>query len=198
MSRIPVQVREATVADAAVLLELWSEFSRPSPAERIPGDAAKAEAVTALARVAADPDQRLVVGLLDDRVVGAAHLVRAYVSPIHGEMAVHITHLHVSEKSRRHGVGRALIDAAVTWAEEKDTGHILAAASAQSRDANRFMARHGLAQMAVVRRGAVPVLRSKLPVDPPAGAMVTSRNHRSVGQVLAQRRSLRRAQSRSS
>ncbi len=179
-------------------MEVWSEFSRRPHTERFPGDTPEAEAETAIARITADPDQRLLVGLLDDRVVGAAHLVRAYVSPLHSEMAVHITHLHVREKSRRHGVGRALVEAAVTWAEEKDTGHILAAASSQSRDANRFMARLGLTQMAVVRCGAVATMRSKMPVEPPAAAMVNSRNHRSVGQVLAQRRSLRRAQSRTS
>ena len=42
----------------------------------------------------------------------------------------------------------------------------------------------------------VPALRAKLPVDPPAGARVSSRNHRSVGQVLAQRRLQRRAQAK--
>ena len=42
----------------------------------------------------------------------------------------------------------------------------------------------------------VPSLRSRLPVETPVAARVGSRSHRSVGQVLAQRRSLRRAQAR--
>jgi hypothetical protein len=58
------------------------------------------------------------------------------------------------------------------------------------------MARLGLSQLAVVRGAAVAALRAKLPVEPPAGAGVTLRNSRNVGQVLAQRRSLRRAQSK--
>jgi GNAT superfamily N-acetyltransferase len=149
-----------------------------------------------VARIAADPDQRLLVGLLEDKVVGAAHLIRGGVSPIHTETAIHVTHLHVLGTHRRHGVGKALIEAAVTWAEEKDTNHLLAAASVHSRDANRFMARLGLSQIAVVRGASVPALRAKLPVDPPAGARVSSRNHRSVGQVLAQRRLQRRAQAK--
>jgi len=195
VSRYPVQVREAVPEDAAALIEVWGDFRR-SAADRGSSGAAQAEAASAVARIAADPDQRLLVGVLEDKVVGAAHLIRGGVSPIHTETAIHVTHLHVLGTHRRHGVGKALIEAAVTWAEEKDTNHLLAAASVHSRDANRFMARLGLSQIAVVRGASVPALRAKLPVDPPAGARVSSRNHRSVGQVLAQRRLQRRAQAK--
>lgn len=194
MSRKPVQVRDALPEDAAALIEVWGDFRR-STSDRTAGPA-EVEAANAVARIAADPDQRLLVGTIDDKVVGAAHLLRAGVSPIHAETAVHITHLHVLGGHRRNGLGKALIEEAVSWAEEKDTTHLLAAASVHSRDANRFMARLGLAQIAIVRGATVHALRAKLPVDPPAGAMVNSRNHRSVGQVLAQRRLQRRAQAK--
>jgi GNAT superfamily N-acetyltransferase len=196
VSRHPVQVRDAVPEDAAALVAVWGEFRR-SPSsrgqDRDQSGPAHAEAAHAVARVAADPDQRLLVGVLDDEVVGAAHLMRAPVSPIHNESAIHVTHLHVLGGHRRHGVGRALMEAAVSWAEEKDTSHLLAAASVHSRDANRFMARLGLTQIAVVRGASIKALRAKLPVEPPPGAMVSSRNQRSVGQVLAQRRHQRRA-----
>lgn len=194
MSRHPVQVREAVPADAAALVGVWGDLRRGS--DRSPSGPGAQEAAQAIARIAADPDQRLVVGVLDDEVVGAAHLLRAHVSPIHTETAIHVTHMHVLDRHRRHGVGKALLEAAVAFAEEKDTTHLLAAASVQSRDANRFMARLGLAQVAIVRGASIPALRAKLPVEPPAGAMVSSRNHRTVGQVLAQRRLQRRAQAK--
>ena len=195
MSRIPVQVRDAAPEDAAALIAVWGDFRR-SANDRGGVGAAEEEAAHSVARIAADPDQRLLVGLLDDQVVGAAHLLRAGISPIHNETAVHVTHLHVLGGHRRHGVGKALIEAAVSWAEEKDTTHLITAASVHSRDANRFMARLGLTQIAIVRGASIQALRAKLPVDPPAGAMVSSRNHRSVGQVLAQRRLQRRAQTK--
>jgi GNAT superfamily N-acetyltransferase len=197
LSRNPVQVREATPDDAESLLEIWADFSRRTYIERFPVTETGAEAASSIARIAVDPDQRLLVAVLDGRVVGSVLLMRAPMSPIFAEQAIHITHLHVLDKYRRHGAGRALIEAAVCWAEEKDTGHVLAAASVTSRDANRFMARLGLTQMAVVRGATVGALRAKLPVEPPAAARVGSRSHRSVGQVLAQRRSLRRAQAKS-
>lgn len=194
MSRITVQVRDAVPEDAAALIEVWGDFRRAS-SDRT-SEVAHVEAANAVARIAADPDERLLVGTIDDQVVAAAHLLRAGMSPIHADTAVHITHLHVLGGHRRHGVGKALIEAAVSWAEEKDTTHLMAAASVHSRDANRFMARLGLSQIAIVRGANVKALRAKLPVDPPAGAMVSSRNHRSVGQVLAQRRLQRRVQSK--
>jgi GNAT superfamily N-acetyltransferase len=122
--------------------------------------------------------------------------MRAPLSPVHAETAVYVLHLHVIEALRRHGVGHALLEATVSWAEEEDSPHVVAAASVGSRDANRFMARLGLTQVAVVRGATTAALRAKLPVEPPAAARVGRRSNRNVGQVLAARRSLRRAQAR--
>lgn len=191
MSRYPVQVRDAVPEDAAAVIDVWADFRRTTDR-----DTAEVEAANALARIVADPDERLLVAVVEDAVVGAAHLVRAGISPIHTETAIHVTHLHVLGGHRRHGVGKALMEAAVSWAEEKDTGHLIAAAPVSSRDANRFMARLGLSPIATVRGASVPALRAKLPVEPPAGAMANSRNHRSVGAVLAQRRLQRRVQAK--
>lgn len=190
--RNPVQVRDATPEDAEALLEIWADFSKRTYSAHLSAEAPEIETATAVARIAADPDQRFMVGVLEGSVIGAARVVRAPMSPVHTEQAIYITHLHVLEDQRRQGAGHALIEATVTWAEAKDTGHVFAAATAGSRDANRFMARLGLAQVAVVRGAKVSALRAKLPVEPPAAARVGSRSHRSVGQVLAQRRSQRR------
>ncbi len=192
--RSPVHVRDATPEDVDALVEVWgterSTTRDPDPAEQ--------EASASLARIAADPDQRLLVATIDETVAGAVHLMRAALSPITAETAVYVLHLQVRQEVRRHGVGRALMEATVTWGEEKGTSHVVAAASSASRDANRFMARLGLAQIAVVRGSTVAAMRAKLPVDPPAAARVAARNHRTVGQVLVQRRSMRRARTPSS
>jgi GNAT superfamily N-acetyltransferase len=193
--RSPLLIRDASPDDAAALLEVWGS-GRSTGHESAPP--ALHDASASAARIAADPDQRLVVAFLDGQVTGAVHLARAPLTPIHADMAVYVRHLQVIDSFRRHGIGRALIEAAVSWAEEKDTAHVLAAAAVTSRDANRFMARLGFAQVAVLRGATVTALRAKLPVEPPAAARVGTRSHRSVGQVLVQRRSLRRAQARPS
>ena len=190
MFRSPVHIREAHPGDVDDLVEIWSgrgaQRAFPAPLRH--------EAVASVARIAADPDQRLLVADVDEQVAGAVHLARAPLSPVHGDTAVYVLNLQVVDEFRRHGVGRSFLEAAVTWAEEKGTQHVVAAASAGSRDANRFMARLGLGQIAVMRGATVASMRAKLPLEPPAVARLGARSHRSVGQVLVQRRSLRRAQ----
>jgi GNAT superfamily N-acetyltransferase len=193
VSRHAVQVRDARPDDATALVEVWSApVARTS--EREPTRPPEEEAEASVARIAADPDQRLLVGCLEDQVAGAVQLTRAPLSPLHGDQAVYVLHLQVRDGFRRHGVGRALMEATISWAEEKGTPYVIAAASVTSRDANRFMARLGLGQVAMLRGATVPALRAKLPVDPPTAAKVGSRSHRNVGQVLARRRSMRRSQ----
>jgi GNAT superfamily N-acetyltransferase len=196
MVRCSVTICDAAPDDATALVEVWAASA--DRAGNVPDAATHAgqEAAAAIARIAADPDQRLLVARVDGHVAGAVHLLRAPVSPVHSDTAVYVMHMQVIEAFRRHGVGRALMEATVCWAEEKNTEHVIAAASVASRDSNRFMARLGLGQVAVVRAATVPALRAKLPVEPPAAARVGGRNHRSVGAVIAQRRSLRRSQAR--
>ena len=194
MSRSPVNVRDARPDDAEGLIGVWGGLSGGATDRDLsPGPH---EAAGAVARVAADSDQRLLVAFIDDHLAGAAHLSRGPLTPICGEEAVYLLHLQVHDEFRRHGVGRALVEAAVSWAEEKGSSYVIAAATVASRDANRFMARLGLGQIAVVRGAPVAALRAKLPVDPPAAARVGSRSSRTAGQVLVRRRSMRRAQRR--
>lgn len=191
MARCPVTVRDAEPEDVHAVRELLATVM-----VRGHEDPRLEDEMTAIANLALDPDQRLVVAETDGDVVGVAHLVRAPLSPLQVDTAVHVLHLNVREDQRRHGIGHALLEATVTWAEEKDSSHVIVAATASSRDTNRFMARLGLGQAALMRIATVASLRARLPVETPVVARVGTRSHRSVGQVLAQRRSLRRAQAR--
>lgn len=194
MLRSPVHIRPAAPDDVEDLLEVWS----PRGAEGAVAPPVPGYALWSVAQITADPDQRLLVASIDGSVAGAAHLMWAPLSPIHSDTAIYVLHLQVVEDFRRHGVGRALMEAAVTWAEDKGTTHVVAVAPAASRDTNRFMARLGMGQFAIVRGASVSSLRAKLPLQPPAVARVGSRSHRNVGQVLVQRRSQRRSEVRDS
>jgi L-amino acid N-acyltransferase YncA len=193
LSRTPLVVRDAEPSDAASVLRVWSDLLRRTAMERGPRPA-MSEFRTTLARIAADPSQRLVLAVLDDEVIGAAFLTRTTLSPFNADDAVQISQLNVCEHARRHGAGRALVEAAVSWAEESGAGTVMAAATATDRDSNRYLARLGFGSLAIIRAASVASLRSgMMPLEPPACARTDARNSRTVAQVIAQRRQLRRA-----
>ena len=177
----PVEVRDATPDDAPALLDTWQEsLGDPTKALDAPPDSAVAAAV---ARILADPAERLLVGVSGSEIAGMAYVRRAPLTPIHDEDAVHIHHLHVRRDFRHRGVGKALLGEAALWADEKDTRNVVATAAATARDCHRFLARLGLTQVAVVRATTVANLRIKLAAAQTASA---------AAPVVAARRSLLR------
>jgi ribosomal protein S18 acetylase RimI-like enzyme len=183
MSRSALEIREARPEDATDLLALWTHAGR---AEQPPARPVE-EATRALAQMAADPDERMLVGLTDGRLVAGLHLRRAPLSPLHTEAVVHTSHLVVHPDCRRRGFARAMLDAALAWAEEKDVSHVTAVTSSNARDTNRFLARLGLGTAWTVRIGSTAAMRRKLT---PEAMRPDAR--RQLGRVLAQRRSIQR------
>ena len=197
MSRAPVTVRTAQPEDAGDLIDLWNKtnselrgdaFAECQVADGFLITPEVMEAAGAIARIAADPGERLLVAEVAGRVVGAMHLRRGPVSPIQQLEAVHLSHLNVVPDFRRRGVASALLAAATAWAEEKDSSHLLATSPAGTREAHRFLARLGFGQVAVVRAAPVSAMRARF-----AGSAA---NARDTGRLIARRRTLRRRHGR--
>jgi GNAT superfamily N-acetyltransferase len=185
MNRSQVSLRSATPEDAARLAEVWTDVIR-----RVGPEDQAADMESVVASVLASDRERIVVAEYDGNFAGAVHLEHATMSAINREPVVRALSPHVLAPYRRHGVGTALMEAAVTWAEELGIGHVATAAVAGSRDANRFMARIALGPYAVLRVATTHAVRSRLTVHRrPAGAA----GGRQLTQVLAARRSMRRS-----
>ena len=186
MSRQAPRIRDAGPQDAWDLLDLWAAVSgigdHTSAPERSLGDAEQA-----LATIALDPDQRLLVAEHEGRIVAAMKLSRGPLWPLALEQAVHSSFLLVLPQFRRHGHGHALMEAALLWAEEKDINQITVVTDG-NRDTNRFFARLGLGTLGNVRHAHTSALRKKLAAERPRGG------NRHLVEVLAQRRSMRRRQ----
>lgn len=182
MARLVAQLRDARPEDAAALLELWSAVRN---IEATTG--AQVDAEAALARIAADPDERLLVAESEGRVVAAMRLSRGPMFPLAFEPVVHTSFLLVLPEFRKHGFGHALMEAAVSWAEEKGI-HEITAITDGNRDTNRFFARLGLATFGTVRHSSVVGLRKLLSHE----RRGTLGRNRHLVEVLAQRRSMRR------
>lgn len=197
MSRAHVTVRPASSADASALTELWGELraatgggldrlvgvtSGPQMAARLLG-----EPVDPAEQ--ADPAEQLLVAVVDGEVGGMTLLRRDTLGPLCDAPAVTLDYLVVARRHQHRGVGRALLLAATSYAEQYGAEHVAVSVWPTLRDANRFYARLGFTPVTVRRVAAVGALRRKLGVDP--------RPRRALG--LAHRRSVRaraRAQTR--
>ena len=188
MARATISARDASDSDAPALRLLWREQLRPGTPESQLDDV---RAVVAAAAV--DPRERLVVVECDGRFAGAALLQASTTSPINLDPAVRLVSPQVLEEFRRHGVGTALVEAAVLFAEQLGIQKVSVAAAAGSRDAHRFLARLALTPQATVRIAETSGVRARLAAlrhDGGRGSTSASR----VEMVLAARRLRRRTQ----
>lgn len=184
MMRSQVSLRSATVEDASHLAEVWTDVLRRGGLDEQTADV---EAV--IVATLESTDQRIVVAEYDGEFAGAIHLQATTMSALNLEPVVRALSPHVLAAFRRRGVGSALMDAAVSWAEELGVGHVVTAAVAGSRDANRFMARIALSPYAVLRVATTHSVRSRLAAHRRPASAGTGRQ---LTQVLAARRSMRR------
>lgn len=183
MSRYSVTTRVATREDAPLLAELWSDAVRRADRSE---QAADVELVVKGAAVS--PEQRVLVVEYDGELAGAVYLRITTLSPLNLEPCVQAIHPRVFDQFRRRGVGHALMEAATAFAEENGILHVVTAVPHSSRDANRFMARLGLAPVVMYRIAPTTLLRNR--VSPQRSAIGGDHGRT---KVLAARRSLRRA-----
>lgn len=187
MSRMQVELREAQPDDALFLAELWSDSLRRTDAQE-----QVADLETIIKGAAASPELAVLIAEYDGVPAGAVYLRLATVSPLNLEPTLQMFSLTVAQAFRRKGIGHALLDGAVSFAEEAGAPLLATAASSASRDGNRFLARLGFGPQAVWRVALVPTVRAKLTALLPVSQRRRPASRTSL--VLAARRSMRRAQ----
>jgi predicted N-acetyltransferase YhbS len=176
-------IRKAGPEDVHALVELWERVMRKAEREDLVADARRI-----IADCEASPDDCVVVAEVEGVVAGSVFLRATTVTPVNREPVVQAISPHVAPRFQGRGVGRALIEAAVSYAEERGIGHVASAALTGSRDANRFMARLALGPVATLRLAPTAAVRSRLATQG-RGVLTPSRQ---LTQVIAARRSLRR------
>jgi len=186
MSRQPVAMRQATIGDVSFLVELWSDLLRRTDRQDQVHD------LELIVKEAAEsPERRLLIAEYGGEPAGAVLLRVVPMSPLNLEPSVQAVAPHVAPSLRGKGIGSALMEAAVLWAEDLGISHISTAAASSSRSGNRFMARLSLGPQAVLRASTTPLVRAKLTALQPAKTLpdpMAPRRHR----LLAARRQLSR------
>jgi GNAT superfamily N-acetyltransferase len=189
MSRQPVTMRQASLGDAPFLVELWSDMLRRADRQDQVND------LELIVKEAAESaERRLLLAEYDGQPAGAVLLRVLPMTPLNLEPTVQAVAPTVTASYRGKGIGSALMEAAVLWAEDLGISHITTAAPSGSRSGNRFMARLSLGQKATLRASSTHLVRAKLATMQPAPARRADRmaGRRHLGQVLAARRQLSR------
>lgn len=176
MARSVVRVRDAGPGDLEALLQFANrviESGDPtarSPLTRLALGAMEQTLRERYARLLADPEHRVVL-VSDDTptTVGAAVFSVDMISALLTVPVVYVSHVVVPELERDRAVGRALVEAATTFAEEIGAEHVVVGLNPAGRESNRFFARLGFAPLMVRRIASVPSLRRTLADAPSTG-----------------------------
>jgi ribosomal protein S18 acetylase RimI-like enzyme len=181
VSRVNVRVRPATEDDVPALATLVRSIDTSTgPFSGKPLQDPSGEHLCSRFREIVGHEDRTLLIAADDAgaVVGMLAARRDEVGAIDLTPVLHVTHLMVAPGSRRRGIGRSLLAAAVHLAEELGMEHLLATAAAGSREGNRYLARIGFAPLVVHRIAPVSTLRRSLGMTDVAGRMAMLRRAR--------------------
>ena len=133
MAAISIEVRDAHSSDATALARLCTQLGYPADVADMPGR---------LERLRADSKARAFVAVTVGEVVGMAtvHLrdVMNHDAPI-----AQLTLLVVDENARAKGIGRALVERAETWAQERGARRMAVTTALDRAGAHAFYERVG-------------------------------------------------------
>ena len=172
MPRTPVVTRAAVAADVPVLLGLWRELSEVGArAERAVDPVATTEAASDVAdrllEATERDDCRIVLACVDGEPAGMAVFSVTRPDPLSVNRVLQMNHVVVAKTHRRRGVGHALVAAAADFADEMRVDHVSVGVYPSLREASRFYARLGFAQVSLRRIAPVSVIRRRLGAETP-------------------------------
>lgn len=189
--RAPIEVRPADVEDAGELialwesvlsdntddLDMWKQSGRFEPPT-------VAEAANVLEFNREHHGRLLLVALIEGDVVGAAAADVTTMSMLMGPKVLVVSDLQVHPEHRRRSVASSLLRALAAHAEAQECHLVVASLPNTAKEPNRFLAKLGFSQMAVLRGISLPRLHARLATQ--------SSGSRETGRLVAMRRSLRR------
>ena len=184
MPRTPVVTRTAVTHDVPVLHALWRELSEVGArAEKAVNPVATPDIAERLAEAIQRPDCRVVLAFADGEPAGMAMFQAVQPDPLSDSTVLRMIHVVVGKAHRRRGVGHALVAAAADAADDLGIEHVGVGVYPSLREASRFYARLGFAQVMVQRVVPVSMLRRRL-----CGDLATRR----VDDLVRRRNRMRR------
>lgn len=127
-----ISLRRARADDAATVARLATELGYPTDAD---------QAGWRLARLEADPRQRILVAELDGAAAAWLHV--AENDSLESEPYGEIVGLVVDSRHRGSGLGAALVAAAIAWSAERGLRELRVRSNVVRERAHRFYERQG-------------------------------------------------------
>ncbi|RKN43188.1 GNAT family N-acetyltransferase [Streptomyces hoynatensis] len=142
MGVMEIALRKATVADVPEIVAMLADdvlgATRENPADPAPY-------LAAFERIAADPNQHLLVAERDGRTVGTLQLAILHGLSRRGASRALIEAVRVRSEERGAGIGGRLIRLAVEEARRQGCALVQLTSDATRKDAHRFYERLGFA-----------------------------------------------------
>jgi len=135
-----IDVRAATDADLEAAIELWHELEAaqvPTRLYPIAPDAEQRIRASFLAALSA-PDADLLIASDADELVGMSLVRLEHPSKMSDELAAELSRVVVRSDRRGTGAGRALVEAAESWARDRGVRSLVAAIFVANETSVRF------------------------------------------------------------
>jgi GNAT superfamily N-acetyltransferase len=181
-----VTVREATVDDVPALVPLLQQLREEGPRRRTSAESPELAAAR-IELALNDPGNRIIVAVYDDEIIGMAQLSRTVPTLLTDTPSVELSAMCVADAHRRRGAGKALVAAAIAYADELAADNLVVSVFPQHRDANRFYARLGFAPYVTRRVASVAALRRRLGSPEGRAALLRRELHVPARGALARR-----------
>lgn len=140
-----IVIRDAVAGDIPAILALY-DAGRVEGAAATPSDPAHPGCRAAFDLIAADPNQRLVVALLDHQIVATVQISFIPGLARDGMLRGLLESVHVRADLRGHGIGSHLVNRAVAICRERRCGLVQLTSNKNRRDAHRFYRALGFEQ----------------------------------------------------
>jgi ribosomal protein S18 acetylase RimI-like enzyme len=144
--------RRATAEDLDALVNLWHQAVQELDGARggslLAGTLIRPDLASYLAEGLEDPDRLLVVGLIDDVLVGISSVV---CDRTRRQTVGHLELIFVDPSARQVGVAEAMVEVVLGWCSDKDCVGVDAPALPGNRPAKAFFEEQGfLARLLVM------------------------------------------------
>lgn len=155
-----IQIREVANDDLVELMPIWDE---------IKGDNPTLDVELLISRIDLSTKSetfRMMVAWEGPRAVGVGFVSLVDAGTWADSPSIQVSGMHVLRRARHRGVAKALLNAAMLYADRWGCSNIVAAVPPTERDANRFFARLGFAPISTRRATEVASLRKKISGEP--------------------------------